>query len=136
MSERVFTRDVSPYFQQLLVKLMEEAYRARKAGDVEAYRVAVEHIYDSLPEHVRAEVLRELGKRLGTPVEDIQDVLRQADEECEAVMAKYGLSSDDKRARCTAIMMSLLNALYSVIAAKIHEKGLLSVTKVVQVGYA
>ena len=49
-------------------------------------------------------------------------------------MSSYGRPKQDKEAECTRIKLSVLNALYSVLTAKIHEKGLLTVTKIVQVG--
>ena len=75
MSVRHYVRDVSPYFQEFLVELMRSAYRARVRGDADTYEAALAHLYDSLPAHVRAEVLRELQQRLGVDVGDLSDVL-------------------------------------------------------------
>mgnify|MGYP000592538983 FL=1 len=134
-------RETSPYFQGFLVRLMEDAYNARRKRNISNYRDALLIIFHSLPLDVRKDIIENIRNRLSAlniPVKigALEEIIDQVNEYCRNVISRYdGLSLSKKFSICENKALLLYDIVYSCMMEAIHNHNIFVVAKTIRMGY-
>ena len=131
MGERKYIKETSPYIQEYIVNLARDYYRAIKSGDIYSAVLALQFIYDTMPEEVKNEVDNRLQ---GFGIESFDQIRQYIEENCKMKLLQYGQKTSTKLAVCIEESKDLLMSVYSLLMESAYRYNLFFSIKSIEVG--